>query len=186
MSCRFLGFTNSPSQLSTIKPFGIKMCWSTTLSPIIMEVENGYIWKVTILLEILPFWLPWLWEEVYQLAILQDWQRFGFLHHEGKWRRCATIGRTWSEELEPWLAQPRWFELVTGCYGNFVKFSHPGIFRQCFIGRFLVWLEVLCWMETFQALESETTDVRSFWSWLEWGFCSQSGMSTGPFLEKNT
>ena len=35
-----------------------------TLSPIIMEVENGYIWKVTTIEET-HFSLPWLWEEVY-------------------------------------------------------------------------------------------------------------------------
>ena len=35
----------------------------STLPPIIMEVENGYIWKVTTIGGT-PFWLPWLWEEV--------------------------------------------------------------------------------------------------------------------------
>ena len=33
-----------------------------TLSPIIMEVKNGYIWKVTTIGGT-HFWLPWLWEE---------------------------------------------------------------------------------------------------------------------------
>ena len=36
-----------------------------TLSPIIVLVENGGIWKVTVLLEIHPFFTePWLWNEV--------------------------------------------------------------------------------------------------------------------------
>ncbi len=39
----------------------------STLSPIIMEVEKGYIWKVTTFGGT-HFWRPWLWEAVYKWA----------------------------------------------------------------------------------------------------------------------
>ena len=43
-----------------------------SLSPLIMEVENGYIWKVTTIGGT-NFWLPWLWEEVYRWGNMVFW-----------------------------------------------------------------------------------------------------------------
>ncbi len=50
-----------------------------TLSPIIMEVENGKsFWKVTILWEIHPFLTePWVWEEGCRSKVVAPWQEVG-------------------------------------------------------------------------------------------------------------
>ncbi len=56
---------------------------STTLPPIIMEVENGCIWKVTILLKIHPFFTePWLWEDPGIVSYQQNyWNLHTAPHH---------------------------------------------------------------------------------------------------------
>ncbi len=55
-------------RLFTYRVFGNPKVETITPSPIIMEVEHGYIWKVTTIGGT-HFWLPWLWEEVDILKI---------------------------------------------------------------------------------------------------------------------
>ena len=72
--------------------------WEHTLSPIVMEVENGCIWKVTTIGGA-HFWLPWLWKEGYFPKLTAGtWKRF---HLEEE--RCPTFSKPSWLQVKPSL-----------------------------------------------------------------------------------
>ena len=74
-----------------------------SLSPIIMEVENGYIWKVTTIGGT-HFSLPWLWEEVYMDELLGRW----LLHRCIQYIGCTIYSNALDASRRRMGARNRW------------------------------------------------------------------------------
>ena len=86
-----------------------------TLSPIIMEVENGRIWKVTTIGGV-HFSLPWLWEEGYK----SPETNIESLWKSGKGRR------KWKDRFSNWKSEEGFLGFACDMRGK----SEPNIFSQ--------------------------------------------------------